>query len=318
MQPLITHPFITQFSISRVLTLLALIFTMAQHSHAETTTKAPDWSLKNCPAPKLETRKTISMDKAITKDVTFKGCHGNLITAYLVSPLTPKQEKRPAILYVHWYDPRVANSNRDEFLHEAKLMAQQGAVSLLVSTFWSVPGGTYHERRWQNDYQNTLNQTQDLLHAVNLLRSFKNEVDATRIAYVGHDYGASFGALVAGIDSKIKGFTLEAGTPRLTDWYIYGSASGVPKGEEAQQFIASFKAIEPEVMLAKTNAKILLQYAKDDPFITQENAQALQKAAPKDTVFKTYNTTHAMDLPQVETDRREWLSELLQLKFQQP
>jgi dienelactone hydrolase len=65
------------------------------------------------------------------------------------------------------------------------------------------------------------------------------------------------------------------------------------------------------MMLAKTNAQILLQYAKDDPFITPENAQALQKAAPKDTVFKIYNTTHAMDLPQVETDRREWLTQLL-------
>jgi cephalosporin-C deacetylase-like acetyl esterase len=293
-------------------TALITCLLLSHPSHAETTTNsAPDWSLKNCPAPKLESRKTIALDKAIIDDVTFKGCQGNLISAYLVSPLTPKLEKRPAILYVHWYDPRVANSNRDEFLNEAKRMAQQGAVSLLVSTFWSVPGGTYHERRWQNDYQNTLNQTNDLLHAVNLLRSFKNEVDATRIAYVGHDYGASFGALVAGIDGKIKGFVLEAGTPRLTDWYIYGSASGVPNGEEAQQFIASFKAIEPEMMLAKTNAQILLQYAKDDPFITPENAQALQKAAPKDTVFKIYNTTHAMDLPQVETDRREWLTQLL-------
>lgn len=294
----------------KLVTALLTSLSLSHPSLAETA-KTPDWSLKNCPAPKLESRKTLSWDNAIIEDVTFKGCQGSLISAYLVSPLTTKQEKRPAILYVHWYDPHVANSNRDEFLNEAKRMAQQGAVSLLVSTFWSVPGGTYHERRWQNDYQNTLNQTQDLLHAVNLLRSFKNEVDATRIAYVGHDYGASFGALVAGIDNKIKGFALEAGTPRLTDWYSYGSASGTPKGEEAKQFVASFNAIEPEVMITKTKAKILLQYAKDDPFITAENAQALQKAAPKDTVFKIYNTTHAMDLPQVETDRREWLTQLL-------
>jgi cephalosporin-C deacetylase-like acetyl esterase len=299
---------------SIAIALLTALFSVVHYSHAETgRTNAPDWSLKNCPAPKIESRKTIATDKVLTEDLTFKGCQGNLINAYLVSPITTKPEKHPAILYVHWYDPRVANSNRDEFLNEAKRMAQQGVVSLLVSTFWSVPGGNYHERRWQNDYQNTLNQTQDLLHAVNLLRSFKNDVDETRIAYVGHDYGATFGAIVAGIDAKIKGFALEAGTPRITEWYMYGSASGRPEGQEATAFIDSFKLIEPTAMIAKTKQPLLLQYALNDEFISSERAQEMKNAAPKDTVFKTYNTTHAMDLPQVETDRVEWLKHLLKI-----
>lgn len=298
-------------------TFTAILTTLVlSHSSIAETTAASTWSLKNCPTPKIESRKTIAMDKALIEDVTFKGCQGNLINAYLVSPLTPKQKKRPAILYVHWYEPHASNSNRDEFLNEAKSMAQQGVVSLLVSTFWSVPGGNYHERHWQNDYQNTLNQTQDLLQAVNLLRSLTHDVDETRIAYVGHDYGATFGALVAGIDTNIKGFALEAGTPRITSWYMYGSASGVPQGEDATQFLASFKTIEPDVMITKAKSKIFLQYALHDYFISNESAQAMKNAAPKDTVFKTYDTTHAMDLPQVETDRREWLAHLLKLSHQ--
>jgi cephalosporin-C deacetylase-like acetyl esterase len=298
----------------KVFTAFMTMLALSHLSHASTT-KTPDWSRPHCPSPKLESRQTISTNNALTEDVTFKGCQGNLISAYLVSPLTPKHKKHPAILYVHWYEPRAVNSNRDEFLAEAKRMAQRGVVSLLVSTFWSVPGGNYHERRWQDDYQNTLNQTQDLLHAVNLLGSMSNKVDTTRIAYVGHDYGATFGAIIAGIDTKIKGFALEAGTPRITAWYMYGSASGVPKGDEATQFLGSFKAIEPDVMIAKTKAKVLLQYANDDEFITQSNAQEMQKAAPKDTVFKTYHTTHAMDLPQIEADRIDWLVHLFHLKL---
>lgn len=274
----------------------------------------PDWSLATCPKPSIDSRKTILLDRAIIEDVRFKGCKGKDIEAYLVSPLVSKLEKRPAILYVHWYDPRVSNSNRDEFLNEAKDMAQQGVVSLLVSTFWSVPGGTYKERRWQNDYENTVDQTQDLLHAINLLRSLTHEVDAKRIAYVGHDYGATFGAIVAGIDTKVKGFALAAGTPHITAWYMYGSASGVPSGTDAEHFLNSFKAINADTMIAKTKSKILLQYALHDDYISQEHAQDMKTAAPKNSVFKTYDTGHAMDLPQVATDRREWLTNLLNLK----
>lgn len=301
--------------LTSIQTIALLIFTVAncQYLYADVK-KAPDWSLATCPAPTIDSRKTISLDGAKLEEISFKGCHDNLINAYLVTPLSKKIKKHPAILYVHWYEPHANNSNRDEFLNEAKDMAQQGVVSLLVATFWSVPGGSYQQRRWQDDYENTLHQTQDLLHAINLLRSFTDEVDTTRIAYVGHDYGATFGAIVAGIDTKIKGFALEAGTPRITEWYMYGSASGVPSGEDAKQYVDSFKAIEPDVMITKTKSQVLLQYSMNDQYISTERTQDMKKAAPKNTLFKTYNTTHAMDLPQVISDRHEWLMQLLNLK----
>jgi cephalosporin-C deacetylase-like acetyl esterase len=302
--------------LTSIQTLALIIFTTAHSQPLYADVKkvqTPDWSLASCPASIIDSRKTLSLDSAKLEELSFKGCHGNLINAYLVSPLSKKIKKHPAILYVHWYEPHANNSNRDEFLNEAKDMAQRGVVSLLVSTFWSVPGGSYQQRRWQDDYENTLHQTQDLLHALNLLRSF-TEVDTTRIAYVGHDYGATFGAIVAGVDTKIKGFALEAGTPRITEWYMYGSASGVPSGEDAKQFVNSFKTMEPDAMITKTKSQVLLQYSLNDQYISTERVQDMKKAAPKNTVLKTYNTTHAMDLPQVISDRREWLMQLLNLK----
>lgn len=294
-------------------TSLAAALTLITHS-VLASTPAPDWSLNNCPLPVIEARKPVSLDQAIVEDLSFKGCHGAPISAYWIGPQSSKLEKRPAILYVHWYDPRTSNSNRDEFLQEAKRMAQKGVVSLLVSTFWSVPGGNYHERRWQNDYDNTIHQTQDLLQAIRLLRSLSTEVDETRIAYVGHDYGATFGAIVAGADTTIKAFALEAGTPRITEWYMYGSASGKPEGQAATAFIDSFKLLEPTAMIAKTKQPLLLQYALHDEFISSARVQEMKQAAPKNALLKTYDTTHAMDLPQVELDRVEWLSKQLHLK----
>lgn len=191
-------------------------------------------------------------------------------------------------------------------------MAQEGVVSLLVSTFWSIPGGHYQQRRWQDDYDNTLQQTQNLLHSVNLLRSLPG-VDKTRIVYVGHDYGATFGAIVAGIDAHITGFVLAAGTPRITEWYMYGSASGVPTDQAAALFLDSFKNIEPTVMLAKTNSKVLMQFGLRDQYISNQRAEEMHQAAPNNTVFKTYDTVHDMNLPQIEQDRHDWLAKVLKL-----
>ena len=44
-----------------------------------------------------------------------------------------------AILYSHWYEPESANSNRSQFVEEAKEMARAGAVCLLIETLWSDP-----------------------------------------------------------------------------------------------------------------------------------------------------------------------------------
>ncbi len=277
---------------------------------------APEISLDACLAPVIESSNPNSAASKVTikvQDIRFSGCNNNSIDAYLVSPAHMKAGKYPAILYVHWYEPHAKNSNRNEFLQEARSMAEKGVVSLLVSTFWSVPGGSYHERHWQNDYQNTINQTQDLLQAIKLLQNF-SYVDDARIVYVGHDYGATFGAIIAGLNTTLKGFALEAGTPRISEWYMYGSASGKPEGAEASQYLNSFKFIEPAAAIAKAKQPLLLQYARKDQFISEERTLEMKNAAPKNAEFKLYDTTHAMDLPEVEQDRRAWLIKILKLK----
>jgi dienelactone hydrolase len=275
----------------------------------------PQWSNANCPALTLDSRKLIAKDTVMVEDISFKNCHGKTTSAYWVGPLKREKGKHPAIMFVHWYEPGTSTSNRDEFLAEAKKLASEGVVSMLVSTFWSMPGGTYKKRRWQEDRVNSIQQVEDFLQAIKLLKSLP-EVDKTKIAYVGHDYGAVFGSMLTGIDTGIKGFSLVAGTPRISRWYLYGSSSGLPDGPDITLYKESFSAFEPITMIAKTKSKIMLQYAQQDAYVSNKEAAEMLSAAPKDTVFKTYDTVHDMSLPIIVQDRHDWLVNLLNIKTQ--
>ncbi len=276
-----------------------------------------DWGDKTCNPLQL-TRSKISHPQVNAtglkvEDLTYSACDGKTITAYLISPDKLQPGAHPAILYVHWFDPRVANSNREEFVVEAVEFAKKGGVALLVSTFWSVPGGYYERRRWQDDYANTINQLRDLKHALTILRE-QPAVDKQRIAYVGHDYGAVFGSMLTPEEPELAAWVFIAGTSDISSWYLYGSASGVPKGNDLTKFAEQFAPIQPYVQLKKATAPVLLQYAITDEFISDEQKQLMRSAAPTGSLFKLYPSGHAMDLPQIREDREHWLAEKLQIK----
>lgn len=252
-------------------------------------------------------------DALKVEDLDYSACDGKPLKAYLISPVKVAPGKQPAILYVHWFDPRVKNSNREEFVDEAVAFAQKGGVALLVSTFWSVPGGYYDKRRWQDDYANTLSQLRDLRRGLHLLRT-EPGVDVKKIAYVGHDYGAVFGAMLAPYEPDVTGWALSAGAADISSWYLYGSASGVPTGDKLKKYIAQFDPIQPYKLLKKSAAPVLLQYAKVDEFIGDEQQQKMRSSMPKRSVFKVYDSNHAMELPLIRAEREQWIGERLLLE----
>lgn len=275
-----------------------------------------DLATENCKSLEL-TRTAIAHpqvpDTVKVENLDYSACDGKSLKAYLISTSNTQAGKQPAILYVHWFDPRVKNSNREEFVGEAVAFAQKGGVALLVSTFWSVPGGYYDKRRWQDDYANTLSQLRDLRRELQLLRT-ETSVDAKKIAYVGHDYGAVFGAMLAPYEPEVAGWALSAGAADISSWYLYGSASGVPTGDDLKKYIAQFEPIQPYKLLKKSAAPVLLQYAKVDEFINAEQQQKMRSSMPEDSAFRIYDSNHAMELPAIRAEREQWIGERLWLK----
>jgi dienelactone hydrolase len=235
------------------------------------------------------------------RDITFSSAAGGRTPAYLVVPPKP----RGGILFVHWYEPPNPTSNRTQFLEEAVEMAQHGFAGLLPATLWSHPEW-FRNRRREDDVANTGKQLKELQRAMDLLLSVPG-VDAKRVAYVGHDFGAMFGAMMAGMDRRAKAYALQAGTSRFANWYLYGPKMPEPA---RSQFIRALAPLDPVTHMGRAApAAVFLQFATRDFHVPHDVAEEFWQAAsePKSIVF--YDSGHGMN----ETARRDRVAWLLKV-----
>ena len=259
-------------------------------------------------AAALETIRTETRAHGVeVRDVRFPNSSGGVTEAYLVVP--PAGRARAAILYVHWYEPPNPTSNRTQYLEEAIEMARRGALSLLPATMWSDPKW-FGKRQREQDLESGQRQVKDLQRALDELLA-QPGIDPKRVAYVGHDFGAMFGAALAGIDRRPKAWALQAGTSRFANWYLFGPPMTEPARSE---YVASLKAIDPVEHIGRlAPAPVFLQFATRDFYVPHDDAEVLWQAAkePKKIVF--YDAVHEMN-EQAREDRIEWLTEVLGLK----
>ena len=250
----------------------------------------------------------------IIDDVTFPSVSGGPpIEAYIVRPASPPATSAglAGVLFVHWFGPPAPTSNRTQFIDEAKMLARRGTVSLLVSTFWSDPE-RYRARRWETDFDNSVAQAKDLRRALDILVQQRG-VDTARVAYVGHDYGAMFGMLISAVDTRAKAYALIAPAPRFTDWYLFGSSSGVPAGPARAAFLSRFAPIEPVNVVGRTKASVFFQFGEVDRYTPRKDFIELYLAGPESKRIATYHSEHEMTDPIIRADRVAWIAERLGL-----
>jgi hypothetical protein len=118
---------------------------------------------------------------------------------------------RPGVLFVHWLgDPKTTNLM--EFVPEALMLAKSGVTSLLIDAFWAKPDWFEKGRAPTTDYADSLRQVAQLRGALDALVA-RSSVDAKRVAFVGHDFGAMYGAVLAGFDHRPHYYVFIAGVP---------------------------------------------------------------------------------------------------------
>ena len=243
------------------------------------------------------------------RQVTYEQLDGTRNAATLVEAATPLTQPRPAILFLHWYGPPQPTSNRTQFLPEAVELAGAGVVSLLVDTPWT-------RERWfgtrdsAKDYEFSVQMAKDIRRALDVLLAQPN-LDKTRIAVVGHDFGAMWGALAVASDPRVTHFAYAAGTPSFTDWYLY-----TPKREGADRdaFIAKLAPLDPIAYLPKIAPRpVLLQFGSKDPHVKNEAATAQANAAKEPKTVKIYEGAEHELTFQARLDRIAWLKEQFKL-----
>jgi len=235
---------------------------------------------------------------------------GKPIGAYLVVP--SGNGPFPAIEYVHWYDPSQPNSNKTEFQDEAVMMAQKyGVESILVDTMWSDPDWYNKGRSLDSDYDDAIRQVIELRHGLDVLLAQPN-VDASRVGYVGHDFGAMYGALLSGVDHRAKVYVFIAGASDFNEWMLFGVDDSTPG---LADYKAKMETIAPTAFVGlATPSAIYFQAGTQDKYTPQSDVDAFLAAANEPKDIKMYRSGHAMNTSEIQTDRVNYLVSHLDLQ----
>ena len=244
---------------------------------------------------------------ALVRDITYATLSGGTNAATLITPVNAPAAPAPAILFVHWYGPPHPTSNRTQFVPDAVALARLGVTSLLIDTPWSVPE-YFKTRKREEDYSRSVQQVRDLRRALDVLLAQPN-VDKTRVAYVGHDFGAMYGTLAAAVDRRITHFVFMAGTASFSDWFLYG-----PQMEEKARnaFIAQLAPLDPIRWLPRLQVPALLQFADNDEHVSTARRERLTAAAPEGAEVRVYKAGHELS-DESTRERMDWLRRTLKV-----
>ena len=292
-------------------TLTLVVLTSAMALTDLSALQAPNLSAAYGPVPEVRIISKELKGGAEVQDITFTGLDGQPIEAYLVKPA--RSRPQGGVLFVHWYGPEFPTSNRTQFLPHAIDLAGKAVVSLLPATMWSEPRW-FPRRKREDDLPNSVVQLKNLRRALDVLMA-QPGLDPKRVGFVGHDFGAMFGAVLASVDRRPAAYVLIAGTPEFANWYLYGPKMAEPQRTE---FVNSLKVIDPAAHVGKAApAPVLFQFATNDEHVPRARAEQFFAAANNPKEIKWYEARHEMN-DESRRDMVEWISRQLKLSRTPP
>lgn len=248
-------------------------------------------------------------------DISYASPKGGRVPAYLVVP----QGNGPfgAVIWGHWYWQNSEFFNRKEFLDEAVALAHAGVVSLLTTGPGARPGHVESKDPLNDQSASDLVQAVvDMRRGADLLLARK-DVDAQRLAYVGHSYNASVGGFLSGTDKRFKTFVLMAGglsdeiDMKSQEFQEFRQKTGL---ERVDAFTAKYAWLDPGRYVSRAApATVFLQYGSQEKFLTPERARAYLAIVSEPKQLKVYDAPHALNA-EARRDRIAFLVKQLKLE----
>ena len=119
------------------------------------------------------------------------------------------------------------------------------------------------------------------------------------------------GCILLAVDHRATYGVLMTPTSHLSAW---GLLINPLSGAERDAYIRRMAIFDPAVNLPHTQLRgLYLQFAQQDIYVSQADAQYVSAAAPAPKETLVYPTDHALAVPQATQDRLKWLKQRLQL-----
>jgi pimeloyl-ACP methyl ester carboxylesterase len=247
-------------------------------------------------------------EQATVVDLSFASPAGGRVPAYLVLP--SGEGPHPALVVLE------RTGDRSTFVDEAVELAGMGLVSLSLTAPRYRPDAPQPKQLFDGELNRRtgIQLVVDLQRSIDLLCS-RAEVDDKRIAYLGHGMGASFGAVLAGIESRLTGYVMISGHPSATysfrrgEHRLYVGFRTLLTPERQARYlerILPFDAVH--YFHRSTPAPILLQYSREDTYTPEAFALAFYELAGEPKRIEWPGTWES-----AQESHRRWLAELLGL-----
>ncbi|HEX8000895.1 MAG TPA: alpha/beta fold hydrolase [Pyrinomonadaceae bacterium] len=249
-------------------------------------------------------------DGARVHDISYASPKGGRVTAYLVVPFG--KGMFAGVVFMHGRP-----GSRNNFLDEALSLARAGTVSLLIDAPFSRAGESKRDfdptvMKPQVDRDIYIQTVVDLRRGVDLLLS-RSDVDPERIAFIGHSYGAHAGAVLAGVEKRIKAYVIMAGNPSLTEFLRNSTIPGVVEvrnsltKEQQENYFNTLATVDPiNYIRHAAPSSLLFQFGKQDTYPTEPIAKRYFQTASSPKVLKWYDAGHALN-NDARRDRAQWL-----------
>ena len=255
-------------------------------------------------------------DGVTVYDIAYASPRGGKVASYLVVP----KDSGPfaGILFLH-----PGEGDRATFLSEAITFAQAGAVALSIDGPFTRPAlwkRVPHPRE-TDAYRDAFVQTVvDSRRGIDLLTS-RTDVDADRIGYVGHSFGATLGGVLAGVEKGIKAYVLMAGLVAYSDWCRTSDHPWAKwlretlTAEQLENYVRKMSAIDAIHFVGQAApASLLFQFGYRDESISEGDARRFFAAASEPKEIRWYDAGHFLN-DQARQDRIVRLGERLGLSL---
>lgn len=262
----------------------------------------------------VQVASTTTADGLTIEDMSYASPRGGRVTAYIVRPA--KEGRFAGLLFMHG-----GNGNRSSLLPGAKLLAQTGAVCLLIDAPLSgsraVAGQRLADYSAPERTRAALIQTVvDLRRGVDVLVA-RPEVDPQRLGYIGASFGGTIGGVLAGVEHRIKAYCLLVGIGSLSDFLLESPHPNPRQARTAlgpegiRRSLAILDDVQPIHYIGHAAPSALLfQNGRQDAFMPVPSVERYFAAASEPKTLRWYEAGHALNA-QAFLDRAVWLKERL-------
>jgi predicted esterase len=239
----------------------------------------------------------------VVDDVSYSSGRDR-IAAYLVLP-PGRRQPLPAVVYLHG-----TGGDRAELLVQSTWLVARGAVALTItapSAVTPTPRGLSPVAllRWQVQIQKR--DVVAVRRALDLL-SRRRDVDPARIGFVGWSAGAHTGAILVGVEPRLRAIVLMSGG--IAPLSAYTTLSPAALRAPIKHYLGS---IDPLHYLRQAStSSLFLQDGRNDAIVPRAALLTFAHATPHGTRIRWYDAGHALN-NSAYRDQLAWLTHQLRI-----